>query len=389
MISFTTTIDPRIIVKKNTVIGIQNFDLDNAYPQNMEALTKMSGVAKSCVDIYGKFIIGMGFEDLNFYKAVINRRGNTVDQLHRLLVKDFALHKGFVIHCNFDLSGKIVEVNHVPWEQVRLEEEDDDGNVFRAAVYDDWDRKKRRYFQKNKVDWIDLYNPMIAPSRMIEYGADSYNGQLFYFTTCPNSYPLSSIDPVREDVMTDGEIKMFKFRNITTNFMASHMFVYKGKFADDDARDKYQKNLNNFQGGRRAGKIFMVEVTSEKEVPVITPFEQPKTDGAYQWHETSVRDNIRKNFLIPGVLLAEETPGKLGLSQQMVDAIKYFNSVTKEERMIFEETFTNIFSNWQGAINPSGNYKTIPMGTGEFEAENITGSTDPNKGKGGTDGPAN
>lgn len=374
MISFTTEIDPRIVVRKNRVYKIQNYDLDNAYPQNIDMLICSSGAATRCVNIYAKFIKGEGFTDQTFYKAVINRRGMTMDMLFRKLAADYARFKGFAIHMNFNLNGKVVELFHVPFEHVRLGDDEIEEVAGRAALYDDWDGRRRMYFMKKKIDWIDLYNsdPEYVTSRMYEEGAANYKGQLFYY---PGEYPLSPIDSVREDVITDAEAKMFKFRNITTNFMASHMFATP-EFTNDTDRTNFQTNLKKFQGGKRAGNIFHVEFKKVEQIPQIKAFEVPKNDRAFEYHETSVSDNIRKQFSAPGVLIGEVIPGSLGLNQQIIDAITYFNNVTKEERIMFEETFKGIFANWEGVINPSNDFSIIPMGTGEFKAESTVDTTE-------------
>ncbi|HKR03462.1 MAG TPA: hypothetical protein VJY62_02420 [Bacteroidia bacterium] len=369
MISFTTDLDPRIIIRKNRVYRIQNYDLDNAYPQNIDMLISASGAATRCVNTFAKFIKGEGFKDLTFYKAIINRRGMTVDMLFRKLAADYARFKGYGIHMNFNLNGKITEVFHVPFEHIRLGDDEVPEVAGRAALYDDWDGRRRLYFLRKKIDWIDLYNadPEYVSYRIEEEGVGQYKGQLFYYG---NEYPLSPIDSVREDVITDSETKMYKFRNVTTNFMASHMFATP-EFEKEEERTEFRNNVKKFQGGKNASRIFHVEYKKKDQIPEIKPFDVPKNDRMFEYHETSVGENIRKQFGAPGVLIGETIPGQIGLSQQMVDAITYYNNYTKEERIMFEETFKDIFSNWEGAINPSGNYSIIPMGTGEFMSESL------------------
>lgn len=367
--SLTVEIEPRIAVKKNTVFGIQNYDSDNAYPQNIEELIASSGTATSCTEKLATFIKGEGLKDPNFYKAKINRKGNTVDQLQSLVANDGSTFNGFAIHVNFNLNGKCVEANIIPWPHVRFTWEDEQG-CFKVAVYDDWNRVKRNTINRKKIDYFDLYNPALAVQSMIELGAANYKGQVYLYTNRPNTYPLSTIDAVREDVVTDAEIKLFKSRNITTNFMASHVFTFVG-VTEEKQQLKKVEELKRFQGAKKGGKIFVNFLAKKEEAPIIDPVVTNNMDKAYQYTEESTQDNIRQRFNIPSILIGKETAGKLGGSAEVINAIKMYNAHTKNWRMVVEQAFKEIFSNWETPICPSNDYSTIPVGTGEFASESI------------------
>jgi hypothetical protein len=64
--------------------------------------------------------------------------------------------------------------------------------------------------------------------------------------------------------------------------------------------------------------------------------------------------------MIPPVLVFA-VPGKLGSSKEIEDATSYYNGITADFRLIFEEVYKTIFSRFHVPINPSGDYSIIPF----------------------------
>ena len=56
---------------------------------------------------------------------MVNRRGDTADDIHAFVCKDVADYDGMAIHVNYNMFADIVEVQHIPFENCRLLEEDE------------------------------------------------------------------------------------------------------------------------------------------------------------------------------------------------------------------------------------------------------------------------
>lgn len=375
-------IQKRIISRDDRQYGIINYDVDNAYPQRVIDIVNGSSQAKNCLKVYKKFILGDGFEDEQFWKSKINSDGETVDQLFRKVVDDFS-HFGFALHFNFNAMGERVEVNHVPFAHCRLQIAGEDGKIKKIAVYNDWARTSGKTIKKENIDFIDVYNPdpNIVIAQIKEAGGiDKYKGQILYYGAGGElKYPLSSIDSELEDAETDGQIKLFKYRNISGSFMASHMLVTYGKFEDGTIQNSgaltsstllvqqgqtqaemFKETIKGFQGAENFNRIMHVEADTPEEKPELIPFTHQNSDKLFEWHETSTQDNIRRNFVIPEVFL-NAIPGSLGLNSQLNDAIAFYNKITYDERKVLTEQFSKIFSTWKPQINVSGNYEIIEL----------------------------
>ena len=81
-------IQKRIVRRDDRSLGIINYDMDNAYPQRVVDIVNGSGVAKTCVDIFFKFINGSGFVDAALGSRIVDGE-KTPRTLHGLEVSRF------------------------------------------------------------------------------------------------------------------------------------------------------------------------------------------------------------------------------------------------------------------------------------------------------------
>lgn len=367
------SVERRFKVKENLVEGILNYDADNAYPQRVMYSIAASGTATSCVNLYAKYIHGRGFLNPDIGSLVINRSKQTCNKLLRKLAKDYAKFKGFALQVNYNGLFEIAEINFVPFEHCRLTIPDDAGYVSKIALYDDWDRKKSRSIDRKKIKYIDVFNPdpaviMLQIER--DKGIENYRGQILWFSDDDKEYPACSCDSVFEDVETDSKIKIFKWRTVTTGFMASHILVHKGKFESETDRSNFKASVESFQGADNSSKILTVEVDSEEQVPELLPFDIVNNDKLFELTESTIKNNIVQNFGQPLVLLSIKTPGQLGTSQEIKDAMDFYDQTTAQERAMFEEVFTRLLTLW---IDPTDEVQVIiPVSGIKVEAKEQT-----------------
>lgn len=359
-----TSIDiaPRIVLKPDRTKGIIQYDIDNAYPQRVGNIIDGSGISKRCVQTFHKFIIGDGLVNMSLSKTKVNNV-LTIDKFIRAIAADYAKFKGFAFHANYNVLGQVTDITPVPFEHVRICDPDTE-NKGMLAVYDDWDKTKRRSIEKDKVQYIFPYSPedVLEEIAIQEGGIEAYKGQLFYFSgDGAGVYPKAFIDPELETAITDSKVKTFHFKNITTSFMASHMFLYKGKFADDDERNEYVSKLKSFQGADNTSKIFMVDDVTNETKPELIPFTIPNNDRLFEVTENSAHDRIRKTFGIPPVLISSLTSGKLGTAQEIKDATVFYNSMTIDDRNIMSETLREIMPRMANPVNDNFEIKPLTI----------------------------
>ena len=355
----TLLTDKRISKKTSRQEGIINYDDDNAYPQRVTDILNSSATGSLCHNLAVKFIVGNGFADSQFYKSKLNSKGLTADKLLRKVADNLKKFNGVAIHINYNALYQKTSYNFIPFEWCRLTSEESN-HPNKLAIYDDWQKIEGR-INKDNIEYLDFFNdnPAIIEQQVQEAGGwDNYKGQVYYYTSVGKSYPLSPIDSILEDMQTDAKTKLFKYRNVSTNFMASH-FIEVNEFESDEERNEFESQLADFQGADDALKMMLVErKATEESVIEIKKVDIQNVERLYEYTETSVRDSIIRNYLIPPVLLLQ-TAGKMGTSKEILDAVNYYNGVVDYEQLIIEEIFTDLFKN--SIIKNDGNFSIISL----------------------------
>lgn len=360
-------------------LGIQAFGKDNLYPQRMYDLIRSSANGGTCLDRYQTFIEGNGLNNTAFAEYECNRSGQTVDDIYRLIAQDMALHHGFALHVNYNMMCQIVEVNHIPFMQCRLEEETEDGKVLHIAIHPDWTGHKTRKghtirVSKENVKKIFTFNPRkeVVLSQIIDSGGiENYRGQILWFSMDGKwDYPVPVYDKVVTPLSTDEGLDNVQYRNVRNNFLVAGMLVHKKGSTlgiDDDGnaldikKDKdISDSLNIFQGDENACAIMDVTIESEEDEPKFVRFEANNFDSKFKTTEESVTSRIYSAFgQEPWYRIRN---GSLGFSSEILsEAYEYYNSYVSKERRAISRELKQIFDCWHEEVNPSNDYEVQPL----------------------------
>jgi hypothetical protein len=114
------------------------------------------------------------------------------------------------------------------------------------------------------------------------------------------------------------------------------MFVHKGKFESEQAKQEFEDYLEHFQGAEAVGNIMLIETEMDEAMPELKPFAIQNNDKLWEFTETSIKNNIVQNYMIPPVLAGILQAGKLGTASEIEDATIYYNDITKDDRIEIE-----------------------------------------------------
>ena len=343
-----TDVNKRISIKPNKQAGTLNYDVDDKYPQRVDDITNSSGTATLCTAIFAKFIYGGGFVNETLAKTKVNAKGLTANKLLVKEGKEASKFGGVAIHVNYNALFEKTSFDKIQFENVRttLSKKENKKHPNMLAVYFDWGKEFSTNIDEKKVDYIDFYDPRpeVIQAQVDKAGGwGNYKGQIFYLTDRGHQYTLAPGDAVLEDMQTDSHAKIFKFRNITTNFMASYI-ARTGVFESVEKKDAFLEQLTLFQGAENSSKFLHVEEEGEEKSLVLDKVDIQNIEGLFEFTEESVRNNIIRQYLIPPVLLLA-IAGKLGSSSEIKDATAFYNGITEDERLAMSEIFRELFDN--------------------------------------------
>ena len=362
-------------------LGIQSYGVDNLYPQVLRDIIAASSTGSECVERFANFIEGNGFRAELFAEYVVNRRGDTADDIHTLVCKDMADYDGMALHVNYNVQGDIVELSHIPFENCRLVEEDVNGYMPQIAIHPDWSGKKTRkgkaiLVKKENIGYIDVFNPrkeVILAQIEAAGGIEYYKGQVLWISGAgKNVYPISRADRVITEMSTDEGLANVKYRNVRCNFLPSGMVITKKgssvKFDEhgnqieneNDEDIGFSDTIKQLQGDVNAGKLLEVTLNSDEDAPQFIEMNSKNYDKEFSVTDASVVERIYSAFgQEPWYCIRV---GKLGFSGDILeDAFEYYNSIVSKQQRMIERAFKKVFEHWYEIANPTNDYSVQPL----------------------------
>jgi len=349
----TKHIKERITADELKKFNIVSFDDDNLYPQKIQMLKNGSSTSKSCTDRLNAFLNGKGLTNKILEKYIVNGANETLYNVLVSAFKDYSVFRGFALWRKINVNTQTVELCHVPFEWVRkVYSKDRDNFTAKYCIYNNWDGALGKI---NKDDfqyaWAYNENEDVILDQIIEDGSIyTYSGQLYYFSEDGDNYPLAWIDSIQEDCIVDNQMKVFNYKNVTTNFMASHFAL----FSDDPEqaqKEQISKTLKEVQGAENASKIVALYGVN-KDTFDLKKVDIQNHDKLFEITNTTTKQNIREAF-------NQDLPffkGGLGASDISGEAIKttyaFYNALTDGNRKAVCDVFIKIMGTWYEPIVP-------------------------------------
>lgn len=352
----------RIDVSYLATLGIKAYGRNNLYPQQAKAILDASSTGAQCCDRYARFIEGEGLNNLALYDLVVNRYGDTVDELVNSMSQDLASYGGFALHVNYDLNCQVCEVQNVPFEACRLQEDDDSGYIAHIITHPDWSGKLTRASKvvrvnKDSITTFDRFNsnPDIVRAQIMACGGiDHYKGQVLWVSMAGRDrYPLPKYDRVLTDLSTDEGLSNIKFRNARCNFLPSAIvlsrksqaFNDEDKVAQDVKAQGFVEDLEQFQGDETCNVLMSMTIENDEEKPEILPFPTKNFDKDFAVTDLSVVERIYCAFEQEPFLAVRN--GKLGFSGTTIhDCYAYYSSLVNKEQRMIERALNKVLSVW-------------------------------------------
>lgn len=363
----TKKADTRVDTRYMSSLNIKGYGERNLYPQELRAIVFSSPNARGCYERRANYIEGDGIMSQALSEAVCNRRGEKLDDIHALCAADLALYEGVALHFNYTIEGKISSVTHIPFENCRLEETNEDGVVRHIVVHPDWTGKLSRNGSAIKVndDTVVRYNvfnpdPIIV-QREIEAagGIANYHGQVLYKTTeGVNTYCTPRIDASLTDISSDEGISNVNYRNVRYNFLTGGILWVKRSAGNEANEEALTQAIEALQGDTHACKIAVCFGETDEDKPELIPFAGDNQDGKYANTTETVVSNIYAAF--NQELFYRLRTGSIGFSGELAEAVRleYCEQVTKEQRFL-SRIYKRVLDHWQEGVMPYNGYDDV------------------------------
>jgi hypothetical protein len=342
------------------------FGADNLYPQRMFKAIAKSPTATGVIKRVVEFIFGHGLVEGG--DVVVNRDGQTMNDILMSCVQSYAKYSGFAIHFNYNLLGEVVEWSMIDLRYVRKSKD------LTKIIFGDFAISNAA--TDNTVE-IDVFNPDKVKEQIAQCDDDikGYKGQVFYWTSDFGIYPTSMLDTVSGYASYENESQVYQNANIQNGLSGSKILKYpeqlfgesslselesgnnpsienEGKYPGDEvdnsdsSESKLEANLRNITGSDRAGSILVVKVPTGvsgefKDFKLLEDISPTNVDDIFINQNEKAENSILKAGTMPKILLGISDSGMFNQAS-FNDAFDYKNADTEGDRKIIERVFAHL-----------------------------------------------
>ena len=307
------------------IIGgeIVKFGLDNLYPNRVREIRRGSPTASGCVKRKTEFIVGLG---TNNPERIVNRHGQTLNDVVRIASEDYTEFDGFALHFNVNLVREITEIQNVDLRYLR-----------KTA-----DLKKVRL---SKLKTENLFDDSAYEIPLWGSGGSPKNGYIFYFNRGRGIYPTCPFEASLTSAQFEDSSQVFSYMNAENGFSASGLLKIPNLPESDKKKRKIEEQVKKVVGSKSAGSVLLVNAPQNIEGEIdgskmFEPFQLSNVDSLHTKQTERAREYILRDFNMPEILLGVGSNGMFN-KESFEDAHNYYNSDTERDRKIIERAFNS------------------------------------------------
>lgn len=342
-------------ITKNTRYGIQNYDVCNDFPQRVDEIVSASGAGSACISTRARFIFGLGLPP-EVGGIVVNDNNETLNDVVKKLVEDYAKFESFGIHANVNGNARVTAIYSTPVEHIRLGLKDSTSTIRYVAVHPDWGRRYQELikFSQKDIQYIDLFNPTSEAvlAQAAKVGWAHYKGQLLYYSSAGAlTYPCPSYVSQLKNMRTEEAIDTIACRNAASNFLPSRVIVdYNNTPESEEQREELENQIADFIGDDEACSVMVVSAKSKEEKFDSVDLSGENYDKAFEVTQSYVPDRIGRAFMQPPILRAVDVGSNFG-ADALTNAYNFYNAITESDRNIIEREVKRVLAVFKTPFN--------------------------------------
>jgi hypothetical protein len=308
------------------------FGEGNLFPETLNQLYFTSPLHGAIVDFKVNATIGAGYElrtdkltpqeklDLYTWEKKL-KLAKTI----RKVTKQIVLHNRVYFKIYFDEKNKVVKMENVSPEKVRV-------NRAKDCYYlcDDW---------SSRIDVIPVtaYHPLNTDKcQLYAYEIDAI-GQDYY--------PLPQYTSALNFAFLSGELSYFAKSNIQNSIFPAFAMMFPKRPQSEEEKKVLRDTIDRMKGAQNAGKGVAFFANSQDQLPKIESIPTNQNDKLFQEASGLNTEQICFAHTIDPILMGVRTTGSLGGGADIKQAYVIFEkNVVIPLRHMVEEIFTELLS---------------------------------------------
>lgn len=291
-----------------------DFDYDNMYPQRALDLAKSSPLQSAILANKLKYALGAGLAD---YKASIYTPNltETWEGLLTKLMTDYVYLEAYAVQVILNENGQTFSFYHVPVEQVRFENFNENNQIEYAYLSTNW-----QYATGKNVVKIKMFGTETPKKgeRYLIYKKKYQPGNYYYAT--PEWMTAANW------VAADAALSTYYLNYIKNNFSSNLAVKYPTEPATEEKKAEIYENLRQCFGGEQAAGNILLLFGENEVLPEIENIEAVNADLYNAVTEVVMRYIISANRLTsPTLAGVQATAGLSSQSEEIIAAYTLYN----------------------------------------------------------------
>lgn len=384
------------------------FGEGNVFPNKLLEVAEDSVTAGACIDVITEFIQGNGFNDEALADFVVNRDGETMDDILGQVAENIATFQAVTLHFGFNGLGQISSIRSVSGEAFRFGTPDDRGNINYGGIFPFLDNP---YYKdkKEKHTRCPLFDPrpeVVLDQMYTVGGIDKYYGQLMYAPIGKRKggfYVVPTWYRGIKDIQTEAKLSNYDFQSVANGFSVSGFVVGLEDDVDDDEdeieeeeggpnpfRDRQREHqqaqrsnndlvsqIESLQGDEEAGSVLVVTYKTKEQVDAFKFANTTGADLADRYNATNDRvpTRIARSFNVPNELVNIRRQGGIMFSpEEYRFAAQLEQGKQNRIQRKLEQMFRRIFQYWHEPV-PFDDFTIENLSYFQEQAAQNAGST--------------
>ena len=268
---FLTKLEKQIegsaITKKNA-LGWVNWGIRNNYPNLLLDLYNQSPTHRSAVNFAVQSILGNGvdFEQMKLNgDEVVPNYAQTWDEVVKSLALDYILYGSYAIQVIMNKDGKTYSFWHMPLDKVRWSEYDEDGQVTKYWICQDWTMTGN--YPPFEIDALDMKDEWkLEKGKPYLYVYRTYSPTMTYYT---QPHYAAAIKAIQAEI----EYCNYDLKNIVNGFAPAGVLTLPEVETDEERQAIIQNVTRMFQGSDNSNSVMITFRSNIEDKGVeYTPF---------------------------------------------------------------------------------------------------------------------
>lgn len=289
---------------------------DNLFPNYLVELYNGSSTHRALCTTIAAMIYGDGFIPADLDSRLLYEKWNLEDELRKSAL-DLKLQNGMAFEIQWSLDREtIANVSHIPFENVRCGELDEDENIKEFYYSPNW---ADRNIEPICLQPFDPATKVENPVQMLYVKPFSPGSAFYPKPDYIGALPYIELEP---------EIGKFHINNIRNGLMTSMAVHFaNGVPPEEEQRQIKQRIQNEAAGAGNAGNFWVTFSDDPDRKPSIDTFQLSDADKQYEFLSRECVDKIMIGHrVVSPAMFGVKTAGQLGTTQELEIARELFDS---------------------------------------------------------------